>query len=66
VEIGSRWFRHACAGRGLDPEITFLRLIDSHTGARVRPPINVEARERAGFGGAELAEIVRRASLPSA
>jgi uncharacterized ferritin-like protein (DUF455 family) len=63
VEIGSRWFHDLCAQRGLEPEATFLGLLDSRGAALIRPPINLEARGRAGFGPTELAAIVERAGI---
>ena len=53
VEIGSRWFRHCCAERGLDPVPTFRRLL-AEQGITLRPPFNHEARARAGFVPDEL------------
>lgn len=55
VEIGSRWFAWACAQRGLDPETTFVDLVESHAKAAIRPPINELARSRAGFSASEIA-----------
>jgi uncharacterized ferritin-like protein (DUF455 family) len=54
VAIGTRWFHHLCAQRALDPVTTFQRLLAEH-GVRLRPPLNLEARRRAGFDSAELA-----------
>lgn len=56
VEIGTRWFRHLCARRGLDPTQTFRALLIEH-GVRLRPPLNVEARRAAGFVDAELQTV---------
>jgi len=56
VEIGSRWFAHLCAGRGLEPEAEFRRLLDEH-GVTVHPPVNVDARLRAGFSRTELERL---------
>ncbi|HUS24366.1 MAG TPA: ferritin-like domain-containing protein [Candidatus Binatia bacterium] len=53
VAIGSHWFGWLCAQRGLDPASTFVRLLAEH-GARVRAPVNREARLAAGFSAAEL------------
>ena len=53
VEIGSRWFKHACVERKLDPIPTFRRLL-AEQGITLRPPFNQEARARAGFVLAEL------------
>lgn len=53
VEIGSRWFRWCCARRGLEPVSTFRRLLQEQ-GITLRPPLNREARLRAGFVPEEL------------
>jgi len=54
VEIGTRWFRHCCEARALDPAPTFRRLL-AEQGIILRPPFNHAARERAGFLPEELA-----------
>jgi uncharacterized ferritin-like protein (DUF455 family) len=54
VAIGSRWYAHACAERDLDPLATFEDLIRSHAAGRVKPPLHLAARERAGFAPEEL------------
>lgn len=56
VEIGSRWFAHLCAGRGLEPEAEFRRLLAEH-GVALHPPVNVEARLRGGFSRTELERL---------
>ena len=56
VEIGSRWFAHLCAGRALEPEAEFRRLLDVH-GIALHPPANVEARIRGGFSRIELERL---------
>ncbi|MEQ1438205.1 ferritin-like domain-containing protein [Fontimonas sp. SYSU GA230001] len=53
VAIGTHWFRHLCAQRGLEPEPTFRRLLQEH-GVRLHPPFNRPARLDAGFSDAEL------------
>ncbi|MFT4047422.1 MAG: ferritin-like domain-containing protein [Solimonas sp.] len=53
VEIGTRWFRHLCAQRGLAPDATFRRLLAEH-GVRLHPPFNVDARRAAGFADEEF------------
>lgn len=53
VAIGTRWFEHLCAQRGLEPKPTFARLLAEHR-VRVAPPLNREARRLAGFGDAEM------------
>jgi uncharacterized ferritin-like protein (DUF455 family) len=57
VEAGSRWFRHLCAQRGLDPEETYFGLLERHLGARVRCPLHREARLQAGFTESELGRL---------
>lgn len=54
VAIGDRWFRLLCAQRGLEPEATYLALIDSFDAPRPHPPLHREARRAAGFSDAEL------------
>ena len=53
VAIGTRWFEFLCAQRGFDPQPTFARLLAEHR-VRVAPPLNREARVRAGFAEDEM------------
>lgn len=53
VEIGTRWYRHLCAQRGVDPLTTFRALLVEHR-VRLQPPYNWPARRSAGFLPAEL------------
>ncbi|THF60682.1 ferritin-like domain-containing protein [Pseudothauera rhizosphaerae] len=57
VALGDRWFRVLCAGRGLEPEATYVELIEAFDAPRPRPPLHVEARRAAGFSEAELARF---------
>jgi uncharacterized ferritin-like protein (DUF455 family) len=54
VAIGTRWFRHLCAARDVDPEKTFESLLKRYCADQLRGPFNIPARERAGFSGPEL------------
>jgi uncharacterized ferritin-like protein (DUF455 family) len=54
VEVGNRWFRHLCAQRGLDPVSHFKALAREHGAPRLKPPFNLQARQRAGFEEVEL------------
>jgi len=54
VAIGSRWFRHLCVERDLDPGTTYLDLLHRHLNGQVRCPLNRKDRLRAGFDEAEL------------
>ena len=55
VAIGNRWYGWLCAQRGLAPLEHFRQLMRHHRAPRPRPPLNTEARQRAGFSSAELA-----------
>ena len=57
VAIGSRWFLHHCQLRGLEPEATFLNLIEKHLHGQMRGPYNKEARRLAGFAESELRSL---------
>lgn len=55
VEVGTRWFRHLCAERGLNPFNTFTDIIDEYFHGNLRGPFNFEARKDAGFSDEEIA-----------
>lgn len=57
VEIGTRWFRHVCAQRGLDPFVTFKQLLRQYLKGAVKGPYDVQMRKRAGFSDEELAYL---------
>ncbi len=57
VAIGSRWYRHLCAQRGLDPDATFERLLGEYGAPRPVLPLNTEARRRAEFSERELVRL---------
>lgn len=57
VAIGTRWFRHLCLERNLEPDKTFEDLLERYFSGRLRGPFNVEARQRAGFSADELAHL---------
>jgi len=54
VATGSRWFAHACAERGLEPETTYQRLVAQYFTGQIKAPFNRQARLAAGFSEAEL------------
>ncbi|NND44991.1 MAG: ferritin-like domain-containing protein [Xanthomonadales bacterium] len=60
VEIGSRWFRYVCDQAGLEPDHTFIELLDKHFAGQLRGPFNLPARREAGFSPVEIAELERR------
>lgn len=57
VAIGNHWFRNLCAQRGLEPLSHFRALARAHGAPRLKPPFNLEARQRAGFDEQELAAL---------
>jgi uncharacterized ferritin-like protein (DUF455 family) len=57
VEIGTRWFRWACAEQGLDADGQFAKLLERFLKGPVKGPFNLDARRAAGFSEAELARL---------
>lgn len=49
VAIGMRWLRHVAEKRDLEPNSLFKRMVQEFFGNNLRPPFNVDAREKAGF-----------------
>lgn len=57
VNAGSRWFRYRCEQQGLDPEVTFFKLLDQYLKSYPKGPFNREARIKAGFSLAEMQKL---------
>jgi uncharacterized ferritin-like protein (DUF455 family) len=57
VAIGNHWYRALCDARGVDPIATMQTLMQAHRAPRVRLPLNMEARLRAGFSPEELSAL---------
>lgn len=53
VKIGTRWFRHCCDLRGLEPVATFHAVLAAQQ-VILRPPFNEPARAAAGFDRREF------------
>jgi uncharacterized ferritin-like protein (DUF455 family) len=62
VEIGTRWFRHLCAQRGLEPEATFAGLLQRYMKGQVKQPFHYQARQQAGFNDIEMEMLEKLAS----
>ena len=58
VAIGNHWFRHLCSQRGLEPVAAYADLAHRYGAPRVKGPLNLSDRRRAGFDEAELAVLV--------
>jgi uncharacterized ferritin-like protein (DUF455 family) len=54
LAIGVRWFEFLCAAAGKDPYATYKETIDARFPGGLRPPFNMEARDKAGMGEAYL------------
>lgn len=54
VEAGSRWFRYHCDQQQLEPETTFIKLIDQYLFGQLKGPFNTAARIEAGFAKSEI------------
>lgn len=54
VALGDHWFRVLCAERGLEPEATYLALMDGFDVPYPQPPLAVKERLAAGFTRAEI------------
>lgn len=57
VALGDRWFRMLCEERGLEPEATYLALMDDFAVPYPPPPLHEAARLQAGFSPAEIARL---------
>jgi uncharacterized ferritin-like protein (DUF455 family) len=57
VAIGTRWYRHLCAERGLDADAMFERLLNEYGAPRPVLPLNMEARRHAQFSECELSHL---------
>ncbi len=59
VEIGTRWFHFCCAEQGLDPDATFLQLLETRFDGAVKGPFTWPARMAAGFSEQEKQALER-------
>ncbi len=60
VAAGSRWLRHLCAERELDPVAAYFELVDTYMTGEIRCPLNLRDRRRAGFDADELERLAQR------
>ncbi|MEK0418547.1 MAG: hypothetical protein RI949_2553 [Pseudomonadota bacterium] len=57
VAIGNHWYRWLCEQQGLDPVSHYRRLAREHGAPRLRAPLNLAARRKAGFSTEDLASM---------
>ncbi len=57
VLIGTRWFRHACDERGLEPRETFRELLRRYMQGRIKGPYDELGRMEAGFTRGEIDDL---------
>ena len=55
VAIGNHWYRYLCTRRGLDPIAHYAVLAAQYNAPRIKGPLNLDARLKAGFDAVELA-----------
>jgi uncharacterized ferritin-like protein (DUF455 family) len=65
VAIGNHWYRWLCQREGLDPLRHYREIARRYAAPRLFPPFNMEARRRAGFTDAEMAELAQDAGPPA-
>lgn len=58
VKIGTHWYKSLCAERQLEPEQTFLQLIEKYMQGAKFGPFETEARVQAGFSHEEMARLL--------
>jgi uncharacterized ferritin-like protein (DUF455 family) len=58
VAVGNHWFAWLCRERGVAPQAHMRRLMAEHRAPKVRPPLNREARMRAGFSDDDLKQLL--------
>jgi uncharacterized ferritin-like protein (DUF455 family) len=58
VKIGSYWYKSLCDERQLEPEQTFLKLIEKYMQGAKFGPFETEARLEAGFSSEEMKSLL--------
>ena len=62
VAIGNHWYQWLCTRDGLDALALYPELARRHEAPRLRQPLNLDARRRAGFSEAELQRLAADAA----
>ena len=58
VKIGSYWYKTLCEERQLEPQQTFIELIEKHMQGAKFGPFEFEARKQAGFTDEEMQRLL--------
>ncbi len=58
VAIGNHWYRYLCSQRGLEPVAHYAVLAKQYGAPRIKGPLNLDARRKAGFEDAELELLI--------
>ncbi len=58
VKIGTFWYKKLCEERQLEPESTFLQLIEKYMPGAKFGPFETKARIKAGFSGKEMQALL--------
>ncbi len=66
VAIGNFWYRWLCERAKLDPNVHYAHLAAHYEAPRAKPPLNIEARLKAGFTETELAWLDHGAPISDA
>ena len=59
VAVGTYWYRWCCTQQELDPDSTFMKLVEGNMGVPLKTPINRAARLQAGFSVSELERLTQ-------
>lgn len=57
VAVGTRWYRHLCQTRDLDPATTFFELVERYLKGKLKGPFNFPDRIAAGFDAEEIQRL---------
>lgn len=49
VHVGCHWFHYLCKQKNINPKDHWQSLVQKHLNGSLKPPFNVESREKAGF-----------------
>lgn len=65
VAIGNHWYHWLCGQQGLEPVAHYRTLLERHAAPRLKAPLNLDARQQAGFSPEELAYLLGDGTGPA-